>query len=149
MGMDSHRPIRKTMDEKQVTSAFIGWMRADHMLQLYEYYRDLRIKEHGHRTPDVTMVKDNDGICLFLWQACLYVVLEFVQGKNALPADLVRKFEPVKSQLREFRNCVFHIQDEFLDPRQNRLFEVNDAIVITRKVHEELGAFLTAELHRR
>jgi hypothetical protein len=137
-----------SMNEKQVTSAFIGWMRADHMLQLFGHYRDLRIKERGQEIPDVNMVKDNDGVCLFLWQACLYAVLEFLYDRKVLPQDLVMEFEPIRHQLKEFRNCVFHIQDEFLDPRQNKLFEVTDAISITRHLHEGVGRFLNAELER-
>lgn len=134
------------MNEGQALSGYIGWMRANHMLRLFEYYRDQRIKEQGEKIPNDAMVADNDGICLFLWQACLYAVMEFLYNRKFLPTDLTDQFEPIRSQLKDFRNCVFHIQDTFLDPRQDKLFAVDDAIAITRRVHDQVGSFLEKKL---
>lgn len=134
------------MNEDQTLSALVGWTRANHMLRLFEYYRDQRINDQGERVPDITMIQDNDGICLFLWQACLYSVMEFLYDRKFLPNNLIEQFEPIRYQLKEFRNCVFHIQDVFLDPRQDKLFAVEDGIAITRHIHEEVGSFLESKL---
>ncbi|MGA9365479.1 MAG: hypothetical protein WBW16_14040 [Bacteroidota bacterium] len=134
------------MNEKQVTSAFIAWMRADLMLSLFEHYRDQRTKEHGNVVPDITMVKDHDGICLFLWQACLFAVLDFLDKRHFLPEPIAAEFATIRDHLNKFRDCVFHVRDEFLHPNQDALFDTKDAIAITRHLHVEVGKFLRAEL---
>jgi hypothetical protein len=116
------------------------------MYQLYNYYKNERIKQDGNVAPDITMIKDHDGICLFLWQSLLYTVLEFLKHKNAIPNYLDADVNKIYNQLREFRNCVFHIQDNYMDPRQNALWEKQDSISISRRVHIELGKFLCSEL---
>jgi len=143
-------PHTPSINERQATSALIAWMRADLLLQLFDHYTEKRIEEFGKNPPDVTMIKDNDGICLYLWQACLSIVLKFLDDRHFLPETIKKDYDPIAYQLNGFRDCVFHVQDTYMTERQNELFKLSDnqtdVIAITRGLHRSVGEFLKSTL---
>jgi hypothetical protein len=116
------------------------------MLALYEQYKSERIERNGLIVPPVTMIKDRDGICLFLWHALLFTVIEFLENNQSIPKSLSSEISVLYFPLKEFRNCTFHVQDNFFYERYDQLMTMEHATERVQNVHSAIGTFLEAEL---
>ena len=91
---------------------------------------------------DSSVVTKPPIIYLFLWQALLFVVIEFMEAKDAIPSTIKSNVASVYALLKKLRHAIFHAQNDFVSPKLLDVNNVPHYIKVIQKIHTELGLFL-------
>ncbi|MFI5253575.1 MAG: hypothetical protein ACHQQQ_14215 [Bacteroidota bacterium] len=141
------------MTTNELFSVSTAFERCNLMFDLWVNHKDeLPAKYpqlHGHETTDDILVQPA-SCYLILGVALLHTVLEYsVKNKKyEIPPEIRSEVDELYPLTNEFRNCVFHVQDEVLSPRQIKLMNVPDSLARLAKIRQSLEYFLIEELKK-
>jgi len=123
------------MNKQEFASAYTGLQRADLMFFGWdETCRTIDIANSGNE-----LLMRQPTTYLLLADALLFVVLEFLKSKDAIPPSIVDDVDLVYDKLRLTRNGIFHIQDEYLDKKTTSLADLPVASISKiRQIHKFL-----------
>lgn len=138
----------------QRLSVSVAFMRCEEMFTLWERHKNELPKKYpkiaeGKATNDI--IFQPPMAYFILGNALLFPVLEYLRGekrsdytrdKIPLPLSIQPIEEELYEPLREFRNCVFHVQDVALSPRQYAFLSTPDAYLKVGQVKAAVGALL-------
>jgi len=126
------------MNQSEFLSAHTSWLRADlmylHWLATGPTMRPSDLNSSILTKPPI--------IYLFVWQALLFVVIEFMYAKDAIPSSITHDVDTVYASLKKLRHAIFHAQNEFVSQKLVSVSSVPDYIQVIQKIHSNLGAFL-------
>lgn len=131
----------QSLTDQQLGSIHLASSRVDLMLSQFN--------QHMRSAKDGSFIFEPGGIYLYLFLSLLYPVLEFLTTRNLRPAKITQDIESIYGDLCEFRNCTFHIQDQVVSPRQQKLMKNHYSIRTAAKIHKEIYFLLSIERDRR
>jgi len=126
------------MNQSEFLSAHTAWLRAD-LMRRHLYDTDLNMNPVEY---DGSILTKEPIIYMFLWHALLFVVVEFMHTKRAIPPIIQSDVDSVYDSLKKLRHAVFHAQNEFISPKLVLLGNIPNYIQVINKIHSELGSFL-------
>ena len=115
----------------ELISAIAAFRRFEEMMELYEEHKHELIRNYSNETDtDHAIFVQRASVYLILAIALLYTVLEYLidNKKMILPESICDDLVELKPKMREFRNCVFHVQNALLSERQYAFIETPDVL---------------------
>lgn len=140
------------MNRDQWVAAGVAMVRCDLMFEFWEKHKDELLELYpglakGDFRTDNRIIFQRSSSFLIVGVALLYAVIEYLQNHQVLFPESVRAdIEILSPKLREFRNCVFHVQDDVLSERQYALLDHDNSLLTIAKIHHELSLFLNTQL---
>jgi len=115
------------------------------------YIRIQFYREFGENTLElardpVSYAISSVGTHMCLWYGLLFTVCEAIREDHVVVQDAEPFFSEIYEDLRRFRNAIFHVQTEYWSPKLFEIMERKDSPTKIKKVHEEIGKWLLAEL---
>lgn len=132
-----------TDDRWQSVSA--AFLRTQSMFELWEQHKSdvwLRYLSPSGTIDDSILIDRASGY-LILAVASLFAVLEYLKDAFVgLPQSIQDDVVNIYPKLREFRNCVFHVQNRVLDKRQFSLFDFPNSLPVIIRIYREIEILL-------
>jgi hypothetical protein len=141
------------MNRDEIISLSASFVRCREMFALWERHKgELETKypriSEGILTDDALI--QPASIYLILGIALLYSVLEYMidDKKMVMPETICDDLVELKPKMREFRNCVFHIQPELISPRQFAFMEASDSLERTLNILKTVDSLVFSMLEQ-
>ena len=125
------------MTESKVLSLYTAWRRADLMF----YYWDVspnKLPTHA------TWLYSPAGTSLCLAYALLFVVLEGFDFGKSVPDSINDDVKSIYQNLKSFRDAVFHVQNEVLPKKLQKIMGQKDSVKKVEHIHHEIGKHISA-----
>lgn len=123
------------------------------LLQFYRHWKwadmvkDQHLKSDFKRGPNILSDPQDGFLCI--WYGLLYVLIDFMKSKKLHIPTIAKEIRKVREPLRDFRNAVFHIDEDVLSEKYFITLRHPELSYDILKIHSEIERHIQEEVNRR